>query len=197
MVEIEKDLVAQLVLNNALTPTSYLLKDGSLEYKSMRNTDERTWARIRSNYSFVVGVSKSFNPENCRDHKGRVISSKIAKLPFNHRTPVQMYQTDRVSSSEDPVYFAVWYIRIRDAKYTSSPYDGILKIEKVLVTKEEMDKGIDSDTVDTISANLINERRPVCWGSDVRWANHLYPVYLTEQYLKSRFISSQHFLNLF
>lgn len=197
MIELEKDAVGELVKANKLSSGSYLVKDGSLEYQRMNTDDPRRWAAIRSNYQYVVGVSKSFNPLNCKDRKGKVVSGDIATLPPFHRTPVQMYETDRVSDPNDPVFFAIWYLRIRESKFTQSPFDGVLKIEKVLVTEKEMAEGIDTETADMISANLINERNPVCWGSDTRWANHLYPVYLTEKYLKSRFISSYHFLSIF
>ena len=47
------------------------------------------------------------------------------------------------------------------------------------------------------TANIINERNPVCYGTDARWANHLYPVYMTESYCKNRFKSDYYFMNLF
>ena len=72
-----------------------------------------------------------------------------------------------------------------------------MKIEKILVTDDEQEKGLDSDEIDRISANLINERNPTCYGSDNRWANHLYPVYLTESFIKSKYLSDVFFLNLF
>ena len=72
-----------------------------------------------------------------------------------------------------------------------------MKIEKMLVTYEEAEFGIDSELVDTLSAHIINERCPVCYGSDMRWANHLYPVYLTESFVKSRYLSSESFLIYF
>ena len=64
---------------------------------------------------------------------------------------------------------------------------------------EEMEviNGLDTDEVDLITANIINERNPVCYGADTRWANHLYPVYVTECYAKSKYLSSAMFLNLF
>jgi hypothetical protein len=73
----------------------------------------------------------------------------------------------------------------------------VVKIEKVLVTDNEIENGLSSDEIDLISANIINERNPVAYGSDTRWANHLYPVYLTEKFVKSQYISDLHFLNLF
>ena len=65
------------------------------------------------------------------------------------------------------------------------------------MTGHENENGLYSEEIDTISAHLINERNPVCYGTDARWANHLYPVYMTEQYCKSRFHSDYFFLNLF
>ena len=56
---------------------------------------------------------------------------------------------------------------------------------------------IKSSLIDAISANLIREAYPVCFGSDTRWANHLYPVFLTESFCKSQYIDSNVFLSLF
>lgn len=52
-------------------------------------------------------------------------------------------------------------------------------------------KPIQSKTIDTISAHLINEAYPVCYGKDSRWANHLYPIYVTEVFCKSMFMQEQ------
>ena len=168
-----------------------MLKDGSLEYR-INNKSEDEIKLFRNNYRYVVGVSKSFNPANCVDEKGRSNTSKIVDLKLYHRTPVSMY-----TSQYNNMRFAVWYIRIRDKQYTHNAYDGILKIEQILVSDEQCNYGIESEIVDLISANIINERNPVCYGSDMRWANHLYPVYLTEKYVKSRYIGNTVFLNLF
>ena len=104
-------------------------------------------------------------------------------MPLYHRTPVACFENPDFLGD---VQFAVWYIRLRDKKQTLTPFDGILKVEKILVTQEDVDNGVDSDLVDYLSACLINERNPVCYGKDLRWANHIYPVYLTEQFVKSK-----------
>lgn len=80
---------------------------------------------------------------------------------------------------------------------TRTAFDGIVKVEKMLVTLEENSDGIDSELVNMLSAMIINERNPVCYGSDLRWANHLYPVYLTETFVKSKYMSAESFLHLF
>ena len=45
--------------------------------------------------------------------------------------------------------------------------------------------------INSISAHLINEAYPVCYGKDARWANHLYPIYVTERFCKSMFIDEK------
>ena len=189
MVDLEKIVVEKLVRERQLNSDSYLLKDGSLEYQKLKEGDPREWSAIKSNYQCVVGVSKAFNPEAL----GKEISRHIAELDLYHRTPAFMYETGRIAD----VKFSVWYLRIRDIKRTVSPYDGVVKVEKVLVSEQEEENGLDSDEVDRISANIINERNPVCYGQDSRWAKHLYPVYLTESYIKSKYISDGYFENLF
>lgn len=195
MIEAEKKFVSELVKENKLGQSNYLLKDGSLEYKptAKGKEDFRTLQKIKNNYRWVVGVSKSFNPESLKDYTGKPNANYIADLPLYHRTPVARFENP---SYMGDVKFAVWYIRIRDKGQTLTPFDGVLKVEKILMDFE-IEDGIDSDTVDLISANIINERNPTCYGKDKRWANHLYPVFLTESFIKSKYISTQLFLNLF
>lgn len=193
MIEEEKRLVINLVEERKLNINAYLLKDGSLEYKDVKKYSDRELAKIKSNYSCVVGVSKLFNPELCKDKNKKNIAKKIAELPPYHRTPAFKYENKRAAD----VVFSIWYLRIREINRTIGPFDGILKVEKILVTDEEQTRGLDSDEIDLISANLINERCPTCYGHDSRWANHLYPVYLTERYIKSNYLSESLFLSLF
>jgi hypothetical protein len=193
MIECEKRLVDKLVRENRLNNTTYLLKDGSLQYVDTKRADSKDLARIRHNYQRIVGVSKSFNPELFTDKKGKSIAREIANLPYMNRTPAYKYSVDRIPDVE----FSIWYVRIREAKYTASPFDGVIKVEKVLITEAEREEGLSSDEIDLISINLINERNPTCYGVDNRWANHLYPVFLTESFIKSQFLSDSYFLNLF
>ena len=193
MIRREVEMVSRMVENHKINATNYLLKDGSLEYKVDGIKNAREKRKFASYFAFVVGVSKSFNPENCVDKHGKNNSNVIADLPLYHRTPVSMYTSERLPG----MAYAVWYIRIRDKKYTTNTFDGILKIEKILTTDEQMETGLDTEEVDLISANIINERNPVCYGADHRWANHLYPVFVTESYAKSKYLSSTMFMNLF
>lgn len=194
MIEAEKRMVSELVKDKRLDQDNYLLKDGSLEYKVAKvgREDLRSLQKIKHNYQWVIGVSKAFNPEICLDHTGKPNSNYIANLPVFHRTPVARYE----NNYSGDVQFGVWYIRLRDKKRTQTPFDGVVKVEKIMMD-EEIENGIDTDVIDLISANIINERNPTCYGTDRRWANHLYPVFLTESYVKSKYISAEMFLHLF
>jgi hypothetical protein len=196
MMENEQRMVAELVSEKKLNKDNFLVKDGSLEYKPTKamRSDDRTYQNFKNNYNYVIGVSKRFNPEVCLVLGDKPNPGFIANLPLYNRTPVA-YFTDQAFLGD--IGFAVWYIRIRDTSKTRTPFDGIIKVEKVLVLKEEVNNGMESDLVDFISALLINERNPVCYGSDLRWANHLYPVYLTERYIRSHYLSTESFLHLF
>jgi len=195
MIESEKKLVADLVREGKLNQNNYLVKDGSLEYRPTKEdkADKKRYQTFKNNYNWVIGVSKNFNPEVCEDINGKPNPGFIADLPLYHRTPVAEYENPMLGD----IKFAVWYIRLRDKEKTRTPFDGVLKVEKILVTEEEIEVGIDSEQVDTLSAYLINERNPVCYGSDLRWANHIYPIYLTESFVKSRYLSAESFLHLF
>ncbi|MGD9947552.1 MAG: hypothetical protein AB7U29_03620 [Desulfobulbus sp.] len=195
MIECEKKLVAELVREGKINQDNYLVKDGSLEYRPTKEDkkDKKKYQTFKNNYNWVIGASKNFNPEVCEDINGKPNPGFIADLPLYHRTPVAEYENPMLGD----IKFAIWYIRLRDKKQTRTPFDGILKVEKILVTGEEIEAGIDSELVDTLSAFLINERNPVCYGSDLRWANHIYPIFLTESYVKSRYLSTESFLHLF
>ena len=194
MVDCEKRIVARLMGKHLLTHESYLIKDGSIQYKPMKTGDYKELNRIRNNYRYVVGVSKRFNPNLMKDNRGQSSAGAIASLSLFHRTPAFLWNP---GPEWGGVNFAIWYVRIRDTRYTVTPYSGILKIEKMLMTGYENEHGLSSDEIDTITANIINERNPVCYGNDARWANHLYPVYMTESYCKSRYRSDIQFINLF
>lgn len=198
MIDSEKKIVARLTAKNVLNENSYLIKDGSLQYKPMKTGDFKELTKIKNNYRRVIGVSKSFNPELFKDKSNKSNAAAIANLPLYSRTPAFMFQHDIEKQSYLGDYkFSIWYLRIRDHRRTESPFAGVIKIEKILITQNEIEDGLETDLIDIITANIINERNPVCYGKDNRWANHLYPIYLTEQFLKSQYLSDLHFLNLF
>ncbi len=197
MMELEKDTVEDLVLQDKLDQDHYLIKDGSIEYKVVSNKSKNkknlSDNKIANYYKYVIGVSKSFDPTKCKTKSGNTNSDIIANLKPFERTPAYMYQSEIAGN----VCFVIWYLRIRDSRYTQNVFDGVVKVEKLVITPDEQERGLDSDLIDLISANLMNERNPVCYGSDNRWANHLYSVYLTESFVKSQYLSNYLFMHLF
>ena len=188
MLNTEQALTESLTHRKLLNHKNYLIKDGSLEYRHKSGTPSQ-------NYRWVIGLSKSFNPEACMNTNGKPDPGYIADLPVNHRTQAACFSNPEFLGDTK---FAVWYIRLHDRKHTLSAFDGVVKAEKMLVTQEETASGrMNSDEIDTLSAYIMNERYPVCYGNDSRWASHIYPVYLTEQYIKSKYLSTEYFLHLF
>ncbi len=192
MIKEEQDMVASLVKKNKLNQDNWLIKDGSLEYIDNKKTNTKV-TEIKNNYKYVIGVSKSFNPTKCIVKSGKSNSDFIANLKLYERTPAYMYKCSRAEN----VHMVIWYVRIRDKKHTANVFDGILKVEKILLNELEIDNGLDTDMINHITSHLINERNPVCYGKDSRWANHLYPIYLTESYIKSKYISNSLYLQMF
>ncbi len=198
MIDSEKRIVASLTTKNTLNEDNYLIKDGSLQYKPMKTGEFKELAKIKNNYRWVIGLSKRFNPEFSKDRGGKSNAASLAKLPLFHRTPAYKFQHDHDKWGYlGDFKYSVWYIRIRDTKYSDNLFAGIVKVEKILITEDENNNGLDSGLVDYISANVINERNPVCYGKDSRWANHIYPIFVTEQYLKNSYLSDIHYLNIF
>ena len=197
MMDEEQLLVAQLCRNNKLDDEHWLIKDGSLEYNSRFSNlglDATQRNNLRANYQHVVGVSKQFDPELMKDYEGNRLSPTIASLQPYERTKVYKYDSSHSDSA-----FAVWYLRLRGGKkeartFRETQFSDIVKCEMVLMREGQL---IDTDLINDISVNLIREAYPVCFGNDTRWANHLYPVYLTESFCKSYYLDSSVILSLF
>ena len=185
MVATEKEAISQLAASGQLADGRYLIKDGSLEYRD-DPLSEIKWKNMEGRLQYVVGVSKSFNPDLFRikiKTQSQSAAAFIAALPYGYRTQAFHYSVQRNS----PPHFAVWYLRIRKPRLTRSVFDGVLKVEMHLIDKKQEDYGLDSGTINSISRQLLREAVPVCYGADERWANHIYPVFVTERFLKSGF----------
>lgn len=190
MTDEEQLMVRELCSKNLLDNEHYLIKDGSLGYNpSFTNLTQTEWNLLQSNYKHVVGVSKMFNPDLLKDFNGRKLSKTIANLKPFERTKVYRYQAVNKDSE-----FAIWYVRLRKSDFRETHFSDVVKCEMVL---EEPGAFIDTDLINIISANIIKEAFPVCYGKDTRWANHLYPVFLTETYCKSNYLGQDILLNLF
>ena len=194
MMDEEQILVSILCKENKLDDEHWLIKDGSLEYNPRySNFDKAQFNNFRENYTHVVGVSKLFDPDLLPDFEGHRLSRTIAELKPFERTKVYRYESqDRDGYVQA---FAVWYLRLRGSeKYQrETPFSDVIKCEMVMLDE----RPFDTELIDTLSLQLIHEAYPVCYGKDSRWANHLYPIYLTESFCKSHYIDDNIILNLF
>lgn len=191
MTDEEQLLVNDLCKENKLNAESWLIKDGSLQYNPrFSSIESASWNNMRANYKYVVGVSKSFDPDLIKNFEGKKMSQIIANLRPFERTKAYKY----VSEHSNGMTFAVWYLRLRNSSFRETNFSDIIKCEMLMFNPAIP---IETSTIDAISANLIREAYPVCFGSDTRWSNHLYPVYLTETFCKSQYIDSNIFLSLF
>lgn len=190
MMDQEQLLVYELCKENKLDDENFLIKDGSLEYNPrFSNMDISQWNLLRSNYRHVVGVSKLFDPELITDFEGHRLSKTIASLKPFERTKVYRYQSAHTGGE-----FAVWYLRLRNSNFRETHFSDVVKCEMVLSNEGDI---LQTDLINLISANIIREAYPVCLGNDTRWANHLYPIYLTETFCKSHYISNEIIYKLF
>lgn len=192
MTDTEQFLVNRLCVDKRLNDENWLIKDGSIQYNPrFSSIDNAQWNNMRANYQYVVGVSKSFDPDLLKNYEGKKLSHIIADLKPFERTKAYKY----VSEHSNGMTFAVWYLRLRKEKnFRETHFSDIVKCEMIMFNPAIP---IKSSTIDAISANLIREAYPVCFGADSRWGNHLYPVFLTESFCKAQYIDSNIFLSLF
>ena len=184
MQDLEIDLLTDMANNGDLATDKMLVIDGSLQFLTQK-FDPRIFYN-------VIGISKSFNPNLTGLLRGKKhIGVLLAKLKFGERTPVYRYET-----ANNRYIIGAWYLRIRKPGKVRNALDGVIKVEKMAM-QEEQENGFDSSMIDNISSSILGEIYPTCHGNDLRWNNHLYPIYLTEKVLKSKFFSDVHFMNIF
>lgn len=186
MQELEIHMLTEMVESRTLRPDRMLIIDGSLQFMN-KKADPRLFEN-------VVGISKTFNPNltGILKRKNQEIATVLTHLDYGQRTPVYEYPL-----KDSNKQIGAWYLRIRDPKIVKNPLDGIVKIEKIAYTDHDKEDGFDSGLIDNISQSILLERNVTSYGKESRWTNHLYPIYLTEKMLKSSFLSSTYFLNLF
>lgn len=187
MMDEERKMVNSLCADYTINEDAMLVKDGTLEYKkdftNIPDADLDS-AMFDLNIENVIGVSKLFDPEllNKTEHQ---IGKIIADLPPYSRTNAYKYVHEGKN-------YCMWYLRLRDTPNAATRYSDVVKVEVVMVGK----KKLSTQLIDAISTHLLNEAYPVCFGKDTRWANHLYPIYLTESYCKSKYINDQIIIKL-
>lgn len=184
MADEEIRMITSMVEQGVLNTDQMMVIDGSLQFLTQKFNPEIFYN--------VIGISKSYNPNLTGVLKGRRhIGVLLSQLKYGERTPVYKYETKKNN------IIGAWYLRIRPKEQVRNPLEGVVKVEKMAIGDDIMEDGFETCIIDNISSSILAERIPTCHGIDKRWANHLYPIYLTEAYLKSSFMSDKHFINLF
>jgi hypothetical protein len=189
MHDLELDSVKRMMTDRDLRDDAMLVVDGSLQFR--REVLRRNQFPI-TQLANVIDISKSFTPSQpvTGARGSKHLGTFLQNLEYGQRTPVFKAGHDEFAD-----VLGVWYLRIRPRRMMTTPLAGIVKIE-VLANGDERDNGLDRDRVDHLSALILSERNITPYGSDNRWANHIYPIYLAELYLKSGFSSDVYFKGL-
>lgn len=185
MLDLEVDMVERLALSGRLSPSNLLVRDGPLQIRRTKATPIV--------FEHAIGVSKTFSTNAPVKTGSRPldVGSLVTDLNLFDRT--KCYKLDMVDKS-----IAFWYVRLHRKEQVPNPaLDGVVKIEKIVQSYEHDQDGLDRDVLDTISRHLFEERNVTPYGSDSRWANHIYPIYLTERFLKSSLDSNIKFSGYF
>jgi hypothetical protein len=157
----------------------WLIMDGSLMFDPIRRI-----LLSASTQPPVLGVSKNFrkDPQFDVGRGPRAVRYSIyrllAKLPHEHRTLAFKALDGQV---------AFWYVRLRPQGAMDYPLMGVVKCELVKPDQQP----VDSRLLDELSCALVAERSVSPHGRDRRWHAHLYPIYLAEQAIRSRFYSHE------
>ncbi|MCQ2344065.1 MAG: hypothetical protein MJ002_03965 [Paludibacteraceae bacterium] len=187
MMDQEQIMVRHLCETDMLGKNSWLIKDGTLEYKkefSNRPDVNLDIAQFADHINHVIGASKMFNPE-LLSYQEKKISQIIATLPPMARTNAYLFKHQQH-------FYCVWYLRMRENPKPPTKFSDVIKVEFLMHDAVP----ISSQMINNISMHLLNEATPVCFGKDARWGNHLYPIYLTETYCKTKYIFDQKIINV-
>lgn len=170
MLTCEIDTVVRLADSGRLGPDRMLVRDGPLQFR-------RTIPKLAA-YEHVIGLSKTFstNAPLKRGARPLDVGSLTKDLDLYDRT-----QCYRLQMSDKSIGF--WYLRLHPHNRMPNPLDGVVKVEKIIQTYET--DGVERERVDVLSQYLFEERNVTPYSTDHRWANHIYPVYLTERFLKA------------
>jgi hypothetical protein len=106
------------------------------------------------------------------------ITGILAGLPHAYRTAA-------FSAYDGQVAF--WYVRLREQREVDYPLMGVVKVELPRPDKSP----VPAELADLISRALVAERNVTPYGLDRRWHCSLYPIYVAEQVIKSRFFSRE------
>ena len=175
----EIDLIMDLANSEKITRNDMLMIDGSLQFYQDLN-------KAKEAFRNVVGVAKSFKLHQRlgSSMRAKQIGALVAGLKHQYRTPAYEVTFPRVNFS-----IGTWYLRLHPAKQMAGlgVDDGVVKLELFPDGRLGSPKPLPTDRCDLISRHVLALRHPTTPSVDRRWASHLYPIHLTERYIKTRF----------
>gem|GEM_PF-1248807 len=191
MQRLELQTIRAMIQRNMISDRAMLAKDGGLQYRHDKIKDLQLSKDDIVQLRNVIGLAKTFEPSlTLGKGRNRQSLGNITKgLQWRERTTVI-----RPPDNKDTTY-GWWYLRLRPTDWMYSPLQGIIKIE-VFAMGEEKEDGISQSRADTISSYVLAERNVTPYKTDARWATHIYPIFLTETYLRSSFLSHTRFKSL-
>jgi hypothetical protein len=184
---LEVRYLEEMAIQKEVDDEKMIIVDGPLQFRLPKHHN-------RAFLEYAIGVSKSFNLylENIVE-KHKQIGSHLLKLEKPGDRTSAFVLEDEASG----IFYAYWYLRIQPRQRMNYPLAGIIRVEKALVNPEEQeDRQVSSDKIDYLSSYLLIERHVNPYGSDSRWASHLYPIYLSERIQKEKFLSDHYFYSL-
>lgn len=178
MHSMEIKLISDLAKAKKLTRESLLLIDGSLQFYE-------NLSKYGAAFQNVVGVAKSFNLHDQigRGKKAKQVGMIVAGLKHRHRTVARELKSRNLSIGS-------WYLRLHPSNRLTSVGEGVVKLEVFPEHTMNGNATLKSSRCQRLSENVLALRHPATPTTDARWASHLYPVYMTERYLKLRFHNS-------
>nr|VFK10638.1 MAG: hypothetical protein BECKLPF1236A_GA0070988_1004113 [Candidatus Kentron sp. LPFa]VFK26738.1 MAG: hypothetical protein BECKLPF1236C_GA0070990_1003815 [Candidatus Kentron sp. LPFa] len=186
--------IRRMIEQNLIGDRAMLAKDGGLQYRKDKRDQELNPLKddviqLRN----VIGLAKTFKPELIvgKGRKRQSLGNLTKGLQWKERTTV----IKPFPVGNQKAEYGWWYLRLRPTDWMYSPLQGVIKIEVFAMGKEK-EEGISQGRADTLSSYVLAERNATPYKADARWATHIYPIYLTETYLRASFLSHTRFKSL-
>lgn len=177
----EIELIKLLAESGRVTREAMLMIDGSLQFYGNLEQEQEAFRN-------VVGVAKSFDlyQKIGTGERAKEAGALVAGLRRHHRTPARKVEHRNLK-------IGAWYLRLHSghAHAGLTITDGVVKLEVFPENPTSDDAIMDANRCEVISSNVLALRHPTTPRTDGRWASHLYPIHLTETYIKKRFRSDQ------
>ena len=177
----EVDRIAALAKAGDVSRDALLLIDGSIDFYVDMD-------RYKEAFRNVVGVAKTFDLHRpyLSGSAAERVGALVSRLPTAHRTPAR-------GTAHRNRTIASWYLRLHGRnRMASLEYpDGVVKVEVFPDNPTHDSPKLDAARCDRISEHIYALRAPATPNADSRWASHLYPIHLTERYIKTQFRNDQ------